>query len=139
MERCFIDTNVFLRLLIKENRFSFNDCLRFFEAVKKNKIKGVTSTLVLAEIVWTLTSYYNFSKKEAARAVKGVVNLRGLKLVDEIEIDLALELFSGRPVKFIDALIASNKKIFSGEWLVVSYDKDFDKLGVIRKEPGEVV
>jgi len=45
-------------------------------------------------------------------------------------------MYSSKNVKFIDAMIASVDQIVSGSWVVVSYDKDFDKLGVKRAEPG---
>jgi predicted nucleic-acid-binding protein len=38
--------------------------------------------------------------------------------------------------KWIDCLIASAPDIQSGETAVVSYDRDFDRLGVVRLEPG---
>jgi len=62
-----------------------------------------------------------------------------LKIVDRFQPRISLNLFSKRNVKYIDTLIASIKEILAKKWTVVSYDKDFDKLGVLRKEPGEVI
>ena len=134
----FIDTNIFLRILIKENKKAFSDCSAFLEKVKTNKIKAVTASLVLAEIAWTLSSYYKFPQKKVAQAVKSVVNLRNLKIIDGYDHLLALELFENSRVKFIDAYIASIQKIQLKKWTIVSYDKHFDKLGVKRIEPKKV-
>jgi len=36
-------------------------------------------------------------------------------------------------------MLASIPKVLSKEWVIVSYDKDFKKLPIISKEPGEVI
>lgn len=131
----FIDTNIFLRTLIKENKDSFNHCYSFLKAVKTNKIKAVTASIVLAEIVWTLSSFYKLPKKQVVEAIRSIVNLRGLKVVNKYNHLLAIDLYERRAVKYIDAVIASIDKIQAKKWTVVSYDTDFDRLGVIRKEP----
>ena len=50
-----------------------------------------------------------------------------------------MQIYEQNNIKLTDAFIASHPKIQSKEMIVVSYDKDFDKLSVIRKEPGEIV
>lgn len=138
MKKYFLDTNIFLRALIKENKTSFKDCCQLLKMIKLNQIKAVTASLILAEIVWTLSSYYQFPKKKVVRAIKGIINLRGLKIVDNYSPLISLDLFSQKKVKYIDTLIVSIEEIQTKKWAVVSYDKDFDKLRVTRKEPREI-
>lgn len=135
----FIDTNIFLRTLIKEDEKSFTECVRFLTALKQNKIKAVTGNIVLAEVAWTLSSYYQFSKKQVVQALKSIINLRGLVIKDYYDQGVALSLFGKFKVKYIDSLIASNKYLRQKTWTLISYDKDFDKLGILRKEPKEVI
>lgn len=134
----FIDTNIFLRTLIKEDEKSFKDCYQFLEAVRMNKIKGVTSCLVIAEIAWTLSSYYQFSRQDIAKALESVSNLRGLKVVDDYELPLALLFYRSKNVKFIDAMIASIEQVSAKKWTIISYDQDFDRLDLIRREPNQI-
>lgn len=137
--RYFIDTNVFLRVLVKEDERSFNECCQLLELIKTNKIKGVISSIILAEIVWTLSSYYKFSKQKVAQAVRSVINLRGLQIIDRFDHRQSLNFYEKKNVKYIDSLIASIKDIKEKRWIVVSYDKDFDKLEIVRKTPSEVI
>ena len=139
MTRYFVDTNVFLRTLIREDEKAFKDCRNFLTAIKNNKIDGITSNFVLTEIVWTLASYYNFPKKNIVRAIESIINLSGLKIVNGCDIKYALALYKKKSVKFVDALLASIEELKNKEWVIVSYDKDFDKLGVVRKEPDTLV
>lgn len=134
----FIDTNIFLRVLIGDDQNKLKECVKLLKLVKVNKIDAYTSTIVLIEIAWTLTSFYRFSKDKVIQAVKSIINLRGLKIIDNHNIPLSLELYQKYPVKYIDTLICSNKEIVSKEAVIISYDKDFDKMKVQRLEPKEV-
>lgn len=135
----FIDTNIFLRTLLADVKNQYHDCFRFLKAVKKNKIEAFTASVNIAEAVWTLGSYYNLPKDKVIQATQSILNLRGLKIIDDYHHLLALKLYAQQPIKYIDALIASIPDLQNQKMAMVSYDKDFDKLTVIRKEPAEVL
>ena len=111
----------------------------FLEKVKAGNIWGFTSTLVLAEINWTLLRTYKFSKEKVVVGTDAVLRLRNLKVVDDFQSSLGLALYREHSVKFIDALLASHTLIQESKTVIVSYDRDFDKLGVLRKEPKEIL
>jgi len=134
----FLDTNVFLRVVARDDKKSFEVCKALLGKIKEGQIEAVTSSLVLAEMVWTLGSHYGWEKNRVVRCLRGVVNLGGLKIVNGHKTGRAVDLYSMHQVKFVDAMIASNDEIRDGEWTVVSYDRDFDKLGVKRCEPGAI-
>lgn len=135
----FIDTNIFLRTLIKEDKKTFQDSCALLEAIKTNKIKGVTAGIVLTEVIWTLSSFHQLSKKESLRAVRSILNLRGLRVSDHYRHQDALAIYESHQVKYVDALIASIEEVGGQQWTVISYDRDFDKLDVTRKEPAEIL
>jgi predicted nucleic acid-binding protein len=135
----FVDTNIFLRVLLKDELRSFNECVRFLDKIKQGEISGFTSTLVLAEINWVLLNIYKFHKIDVIDGLFSILNLKNLKIKDEFRLRLAIEIYANFQIKFIDALIASNPKIYKKEVIVVSYDKDFDKIGVKRKEPSQII
>ncbi len=135
----FIDTNIFLRVLVKEDEGVFKDCQKFLNLIRQNKIKASTSTIILSEIDWVLESFYKFPKEKVIEGLSSILKLKNLKITDRFNPDLAIEIYKNSLVKFIDALIASNPQIFQKKVIVVSYDKDFDKIGVKRKEPKEII
>ncbi|MDZ7587153.1 MAG: PIN domain-containing protein, partial [Patescibacteria group bacterium] len=110
----------------------------FLELIKGNQIKAYTCGLVLAEVLWVLSSYYHVKKPGLIEALKSILNLRGLRVIDKIDYLKAEKIYEKFNVKFIDAVIASVAIVDSTRWLIVSYDKDFDRIGVIRKEPGQI-
>jgi predicted nucleic-acid-binding protein len=133
-----IDTNVFLRVLVKEDESTFEASLNLLEAIKQKRCKAVIPGIVLSEIVWTLLSYYKFPKARVVSALQSILNLRGITVVDDYDYPLALELYQQNAVKYADACIASLPIMQNGQAQIVSYDYDFDKLNLERLEPNEV-
>ncbi|MFH1769338.1 MAG: PIN domain-containing protein [Parcubacteria group bacterium] len=131
----FIDTNIFLRALINDNARKYTEVVAFLEAVKKGRYKACSSSVVLAEIIWTLLSYYKLSKTDVVKSIEGIVNLNGLTFIENQSSAGALDLYKTHNVKYIDCLIYSGLQKTEKDWVVVSYDTDFDKLGAERMEP----
>ncbi len=127
----FIDTNVFLKVLIREDDKIFAECFHPFKIIKEKKVSAFTSSLVIAEVHWTLLSFYQIPKKEVTEALKSIINLRELKITDNFNVRTAINLYEDYSVKFIDALIASIPKIFKREMAVVSYDNDVEPSRVL--------
>ena len=136
---CLIDTNIFLRVLTKDDTSTFNQCVDLLTAIKEGKIKAVTTTICLAEVVWTLKAFYKRPKSDILLAYNAIINLNGLSIVDGYDHGIAATLYERYNVKYIDALIASIKSVRTKEMTVVSFDRDFDKLGVLRVEPKSVL
>jgi predicted nucleic-acid-binding protein len=130
-----IDTNIFLRTLIKDDDKVFSDCINLLELVKKNKINVVVPGVVFAEVIWVLSSFYKFPKSKVIRAVNSIQKLSGIKIIDSYDYNQTFSLYEEKNVKYIDCLIASLVKDKS--YVVISYDKDFDKLKIKRQEPEE--
>jgi uncharacterized protein len=135
----FLDTNIFLRTLVKENEEVYKNCYSLLNNIKHNKYEAVTSHLVLAEISWTLSSYYKFPKNKVILGLNSIINLRGLTLIDNFDMSQALVLYKNKEVKYIDSMIASMPELQMKKWSIVSYDHDFDKLGVKRIEPQNLI
>lgn len=129
-----VDTNIFLRTLIKEDEKVFHDCIEFLKLVKTNKIEAVIPGVVLSEIVWTLKSFYKFPKEKVIQSLDSILKLSGLKVVDNYNYERTLKLYKNKNVKYIDCLIASLAT--DKNYTVVSYDKDFKKLKNKNLEPG---
>lgn len=136
----FLDTNIFLRYFTEEkNKTVYKECESLIKLIKSGKLKAYTSNLVIAEIVWTLQSSYRASKDQIVKTTLLIESLNNLKIEDFFQPSLANQLFKKYSIKYIDSLIASNPNIQSKKMVVVSYDKDFDKLGVERVEPSDLI
>ena len=135
----FLDTNIFLRAIVKDENRQAHECLQLLEKISRNELVVYTSSIILAELNWTLLGFYHYHKSDVAEILKGLTNVKSIKIKDFYATAKAVELYQKYNVKFIDCLIASHPKIISGQIVVVSYDRDFDRLSVTRVEPSQLI
>lgn len=133
----FIDTNVFLRALVKEDEQAYQQCISFLKKTSEGKIKAITSTLVFLEINFVLLSFYKFPKEKVQQALESILDLPHLKIVDIFNMREAIEIYKETKIKFVDCLLASLLK--KKDLKIVSYDLDFDKLNVKRLSPKDFI
>ena len=135
----FLDANIFLRAFVREHEPSFAECSSILELVQAGRIRAVINTLVFAEVSWVLGRLYGFPKREVVMALNSIVQLKNLSIDDHHDALFGLSLYEQHTVKFIDAMIASHDLVAVSKIPIVSYDKDFDKLGVKRITPSELI
>jgi len=135
MERKFVDTNIFLRYLTKDNPAKYDRCRELFKNAMEGKIALATSGLVIAELIWTLLSYYKISKAEVVEKISIIVGTDELYMPDKEMIADALVLYARKNIDYIDAYNAVLMRSH-GLYTIYSYDEDFDTIeGMKRREP----
>lgn len=128
----FVDTNVFLRVLTEDDPVTALRCRRLFEQAVAGAMFLETSDLVIAEIVWTLLSYYGLSKRAVIQKVGQILNTPNLSVSNHDVLVEALVLWGRFGCDFIDAYNAALMQR-RGVSDVVSYDRDFDAIPVVRR------
>lgn len=135
----FIDANIILRYLMRDDEQKASACLRLFQQANINEIELTTSESVLAEVVYVMISkrQYNLTREYIRASLSPVLSMPGLKLVNKEVFTHALELFEKyTQLDFEDALTISHMKA-TGMSTLYSYDTDFDSIpGITRLEPG---
>jgi predicted nucleic-acid-binding protein len=81
-ERVFADTNLFLRYLTNDVPAQADAVSSLLEQAERGELVLVTNALVMAEIVWTLDSYYQLPKAEIEEKLLAVLNTPGLEVID---------------------------------------------------------
>jgi len=129
IERLFADTNLFLRYIT-------NDVPAQADAIEKLLINAaagqcllVVNALVVAEIVWTLESYYRLSKSDICSKVLAILNTPGLEIAESDLLLQAMLWYAEKNVDFIDA--------YNAAWMVshdISAVSTFDKKHYARFE-----
>jgi uncharacterized protein len=135
MEREFVDTNVFLRYLTRDDHSKYEDCKTLFKKAIEGKITLATSGLVVAELIWTLLSYYKIPKAEVVEKISIIVGTDKLYIPEKEMIADALVLYARKNIDYIDAFNAVLMR-YNGLNEIYSYNQDFDTIeGIKRKEP----
>jgi predicted nucleic-acid-binding protein len=99
----FVDTNVFLRFFVRDVEPFYLKARDLFEKSESGKFKLETSDLVIAEIVWVLESYYDFSRSEIKEVIETILETRNLKVANHLRVKETIALYSAGKMDFIDA------------------------------------
>jgi len=135
METTFVDTNIFLRYLTKDDPSKYEKCREMFKKAMKGEITVATSGMVIAELVWTLLSYYKVPKAEVIEKVTVIVGTKNLSIPEKHIVADALVLYARKNIDFIDAYNAVFMR-YHGLREIYSYDEDFELMEDIqRREP----
>jgi predicted nucleic acid-binding protein len=135
METKFVDTNIFLTYLTKDDPSKYEKCKEVFKKAMKGEIAITTSGMVIAELVWTLLSYYKVAKAEVVEKVTVIVGTKNLSIPDKHIVADALVLYARKNIDFIDAYNAVFMR-YHGLREIYSYDEDFELIEDIqRQEP----
>ncbi|OGG29906.1 hypothetical protein A2973_00225 [Candidatus Gottesmanbacteria bacterium RIFCSPLOWO2_01_FULL_49_10] len=65
-----LDTNILLRFLRHDQPQHFGHVQKLFQEAEKGTIACHIDSVVLAEVIWTLASYYNVSRFEIASTLE---------------------------------------------------------------------
>lgn len=135
----FLDTNVILRYLTRDDEAKAEACYRLFQKVGQGEEELFTCEAIVTEVVYVLSSQrapYRLSHEEIRARLVPILTLRGLRLPQKRVYLAALDSYASSPfLDFEDALAAAHMER-EGIEEIVSYDKDFDLLpGLRRVEP----
>ena len=102
-EPIFVDTNVFLRFLVRDVEPFYQKAKELFEKAEEGEVKLETNELVIAEIVWALESYYDFSKAEIKKVIDSILDTKNLKVANQTRIKEAVGVYASGRMDFIDS------------------------------------
>jgi predicted nucleic acid-binding protein len=132
-DRIFADTNLFLRYLTNDVPEQADAFERILHQAAAGDLTLITNGLVIAEILWTLESYYQLTPPVAQDKILAILNTPGLVVVDGDLVLQAVLWHVEKRVDFIDA--------YNAAWMI---DQDirtiytFDRKHFLRFEGIEV-
>jgi predicted nucleic acid-binding protein len=131
----FLDTNVLLRYLTRDDEEKAQRALALLTRVERGEEKLVTSAMVIFETVFTLQHTYKVPRERIRASMGDIIAFPGLSLPDKRLYLRALELYATTRLSFADAYNAAFMQE-EGISEIFSWDTDFDRLpGITRQEP----
>ena len=120
-----LDTNVIIRYLANDVPGKADDCGKLFADAKSGKVNLFVTDICIAELVWTLKSYFHLGNEEVYEKVAAIINTPGFTFSDEAMILDAMLRFKEKNVDFADAYNAALAA--RDDMKISSYDKDYRK------------
>ena len=120
-----IDTNIIIRFLIGDHKEHLIESTRIFEEIESGNLEVEILDVVLMEVLFVLTKFYNLPKADVVTDLKAILAMEGVINSNKVILFEALSLFVDKNVDFVDALICTKSKLQGYEWL--SFDRDVIK------------
>ncbi len=137
-ERVFADTNLFLRYLTNDIPAQADAVEQLLNLASDGKIIMVINSLVIAEIVWTLESYYGLARDSTKDKILAILNTPGIEAAEGDLLLQAIFWYADKNVDFVDAFNAA-WALAEGLATTHTFDrKHFSRIEGIRVQvPGE--
>lgn len=133
----FLDTNIILRYLTRDDEEKATQALALFTRLEAGTERVATSPMVIFEAIFTLQKRYNVPREKIREAIVDILSFSGLALPNKNLYRRALDLYVNNNISFTDAFNAAQmaaQRITD----IYSFDTDFDRMdGVKRIEPRE--
>ena len=121
-----IDTNIIVRLIVKDDPKLLEESVEFFKKVEKGSATAEISILVIDETIWVLQNYYSLKREVCLPKLLELLAYPKIKIVEiskEIIVKILNQMLSTK-IDFTDyylLAISGNEKLFS-------FDNDLKKL-----------
>ena len=134
--RLFLDSNIFIRLLVPENPQQTSECEEIFKKIETGSITPLTSDIVITEVSYVLSRIYKIEKTKVVEWQKDLLKIPNLILVQKTDVQKAINFYEKFNIKFGDCLIAT--QVPQGVPLC-TYDSDFKKIkGLLTILPSQI-
>lgn len=132
-----LDTNIWIRYIVKDNDQQFAQAKELFAAIDAGVVKVYGSSIVFLEVNYVLKNLYRFKFEEILEVMSSMRSLRDVTIFEDVNIEIALQLFKVYRVKFSDCFIASQLR---KDIILVTFDRELKKIKEITtKTPGEIL
>ena len=123
----YVDANVLLRFFTQEPAEMAEQARAALEAAARGRCPLILIPLVLAEVIWTLQSFYGYRRQRIADTLLAFVGARGLVVRERDIVVDALGLYRDKNLDFVDAMIAATA-MRRGPRRVCTFDRDFRRI-----------
>jgi predicted nucleic-acid-binding protein len=117
-----IDTNLLVRYLTDDEPQKAKVVDILLNSARKGEIRILIPSIVIAELVWVLESFYEMTADDIAGLVEAILNTPGIDTQDKSLIEAALKLYRSKKIDLIDGWIIEFAKV-KGAKTIYTFDK----------------
>jgi predicted nucleic-acid-binding protein len=105
--RAVIDTNLLVRYLTEDDPAKAGEVKRLLVRAAEGAVRLLIPSVVIAELVWVLQSFYKLDRGEIVPLLNAIVHTQGMEVGDRPVVSEAIALFRDGTIDFIDAWIVA--------------------------------
>ena len=126
----WLDANIILRYLTKDNETLSPKAKTIIDNIANYKGFAYINTLVLHEVIYILENVYNIDRKAILDSISNLISISNINIIDvnKQSLKLALKDYTKTKIDFPDCVY--KQVCLENKYKLLSFDKDFKKLGV---------
>ncbi len=129
-----LDTNVLIRFLTSDKTQRFRGVYTLFESLERGDLRVELKLIVLFQTVFVLKSFYSVPIRDIATGMLDVLKYKGIIVKEKRIVRRTLTLWHDNKLDIVDCYLIA---CLEGDRqnILYSYDRDFNKFEINRKEP----
>ena len=130
MKKVWIDANIILRYLLKDHEEFFRKAQKIMLEAEQGKLKLLVAPITIAEVVWTLESFYKTPRREIADVLSAFICSDSIEAEEGDVVLFALKSYRESNVDFIDAYLSHHMAKLGNNKIFTFDKKHFSRLDV---------
>ncbi len=126
MKKYYLDTNIFLRYFLDDNKRHAEKASNYFLRAQKEEIILVVLPQIIFEINYILSKVYKVERNEIGNILRDITSWSHLNVKNRSLLYESILLYKDTKIDLVDIYLFLNAKKEKSE--VLSFDKDFKKL-----------
>lgn len=127
MKRYYLDANIILRFVLKDNKVQYPQARDYFARAQKGEITLILIPEAVIEVNYVLRSTYGQLRLEVAKILKSLIHTPYIEVAERILLMEAVDMYAQINADLVDIILFLKAKADSAE--VLSFDAtDFKKI-----------
>jgi uncharacterized protein len=135
-EDVLLDTNVILRHALADEQLHQQKARRLFEQAGEGKLRLLVPSLVIAQVVWTLESFYRASREYITGLLQALLSTPGVAALEPQVAWRCLEIYGAHQgMEIVDAYLVALAEETKTSMLATFNKADFRAFPYLRLIP----
>lgn len=126
MKTYFVDANVFLRFILKDNETQWDVAVDYFNTAKRGEIRLIFITEVIAEIEYVLRKLYKIDRSQIVSYISSLISMPYILIPDRTILHTVLAIYPTQTLDLVDIILCCKAQKDNAD--VLSFDADVEKI-----------
>ncbi len=135
VEEVLLDTNIVLRHALGDDQSHRQQAQRLFERASEGDLRLLVPSLVIAQVVWTLESFYRASREYITALLRALLATPGVTALEPRVASRCIEIYGAYNIEIVDAYLVALAEQTKTPLLATFNKKDFRRFPHLKLIP----
>lgn len=135
VEEVLLDTNVILRHALGDDPSHRKQARRLFEEAGEGSLRLLVPSLVIAQVVWTLESFYKAGREYIVGLLRALLATPGVTAIEPRVVRRCVEIYGAHNIEIVDAYLVALAEETKTPVLATFNKRDFRRFPHLKLIP----